>query len=768
MIAADPDQAQALAALGLVQKLSGLPEQAITSYERALALDARLTGTWVNLGRARREAGRLEAACSAFRRALELEPLATTWSMLSNALRELGRHDEALAAARSALTLDPWLSEAHLNEGAALHLCQGGAAAVVSYFVASLDGSTQGRALANLGLALRGEREPEAAASTELELVLRSLETPADASPLCSLASRLEQQGRVAAAIVCWERALRSHPHAHGCLKLAHLLWQAGWRGKAEAALLCVLEAADASPATTTPERRAAYRLWSAWLRRREYTPSSRALPLLEGCPDDPIALARLGGALQRLGRPCAALRLYQRLASLEPDAPESQLYLGHALTEQGLFREASRSFARALELAPARWDVFSSSLFCLHLDPELDAPTSFARHQAFGQLLAATVGHSGAPAPASLVERKLRIGYVSPDFCAHPVSYFLEPILRHHDPSRFEIHCYSDVRCPDDLTERLSGLVQGFVPVSGWSHEQLCERIRADQIDILVDLAGHTAQNRLPVFARRPSPVQVSWLGYFDTTGLEAIDYRIADEHSVPAGAQEHFVERVVWLPRSANCYQPPSSPPPAPPACLERGHITFGCFNNPAKINREVCQTFASILHAVSGSRLCFKYRSFSDPELRQRYLAWFAAERISAERLDFDGSSAIPEFLAAFARIDVALDPFPYGGETTALHTLWMGVPLVTLEGPRLVQRLGSRVLRICGLDCWVAESRADYVEIACRLARHPDALARLRPELRRRLQASPLLDHSGVTRELETAYRWMWRDGSRRAA
>src|SRR6185503_6393338 len=183
-------------------------------------------------------------------------------------------------------------------------------------------------------------------------------------------------------------------------------------------------------------------------------------------------------------------------------------------------------------------------------------------------------------------------------------------------------------------------------------------------------------------------------------------------DSHSLPAGAEEHFVESVLRLPHSANCYLPPPSPPPAPAPCLAHGHITFGCFNNPAKINRQVCQTFARLLHAVSGSRLCFKYRSFHDPELTQRYLDWFRTEGIGAERLDFEGASAIPQFLAAFARIDVALDPFPYGGETTALHTLWMGVPLVALEGPRLVQRLGSRVLRICGLDSWVAESREQY--------------------------------------------------------
>ncbi len=350
----------------------------------------------------------------------------------------------------------------------------------------------------------------------------------------------------------------------------------------------------------------------------------------------------------------------------------------------------------------------------------------------------------------------------MSPDLCAHPVHYFLEPVLREHDRSSFDVFCYSDVKRPDAVSARLARLCTELVPVVGWSHERLAERIRADRIDILVDLDGHTANNRLPVLPRRPSPIQVSWLGYFDTTGLESIDYRIADRVSVPSGAERQFVEQLALLPRSANCYAPPEAPAPTPPPCLERGYVTFRCFHNPMKIGPAVCALFARVLRAVPGSRLSFKYRSWSDPELVRRHLDGFAREGVPAERLDFEGASAMPEFLAAFSRVDVALDPFPYSGETTALHTLWMGVPLVTLEGPSLVERLGSRVLRLCGLDAWVAETRDDYLAIATHLASDPARLAALRPELRRRLAASPLCDHRGVTRELEAVYRSMWRE------
>jgi predicted O-linked N-acetylglucosamine transferase (SPINDLY family) len=252
---------------------------------------------------------------------------------------------------------------------------------------------------------------------------------------------------------------------------------------------------------------------------------------------------------------------------------------------------------------------------------------------------------------------------------------------------------------------------------------------------------------------------VQVSWLGYFDTTGLAAMDYRLADQWSVPAGAERYFVERVLRLPRTANCYLPPAlaADAPEPP---HAGPIRFGCFNNPAKIGRAVCQLYAQLLRSLPDSELCFKYRSFHDAALCERYRGWFAAEGIAPERVTFAGSSAMAEFLAALSQLHVALDPFPYSGETTALHTLWRGVPLVTLEGPTPVQRLGSRVLRVAGLHDWVATDQQQYLNIARELASDRSRLSALRRELPQRLAASALLDHRGFTRELEAAFRSMW--------
>jgi predicted O-linked N-acetylglucosamine transferase (SPINDLY family) len=230
---------------------------------------------------------------------------------------------------------------------------------------------------------------------------------------------------------------------------------------------------------------------------------------------------------------------------------------------------------------------------------------------------------------------------------------------------------------------------------------------------------------------------------------------------------AERYFVERILRLPRSANCFAPPPGPEPSEPPFLKQGTVTFGCFNNPAKIGRGVVAAFARVLDAVPGSQLLLKYLAFNELGMCERYRAWFEAEGIAPERILFEGPSSLEKFHESFGRIDIALDPFPYSGETTALHTLWMGVPLVALEGPTLVQRLASRVLRIAGLDDWVASDTSEYVRIAAELARDSARLSATRRELRSRLAASPLLDHRGVTRDLEAAYQAMWTSACRRA-
>jgi protein O-GlcNAc transferase len=750
-----PDNARLLAHLGIAQKKNGLPGDAIASYRRALALDPQ-PGTWINLARAERAAGHIEPAIAAFREALALQPHAAEgWSMLSNALREAGRPSEALDAARRALAQDPWLGDAHLNEGVALHSSGQPREALASYWAASTFAASRAAALGNLRVALADPRlttQPTA----ELDTVRRLLDTPDDVPALLRLARALRDAQRPSLALVALERAASVAPSAALALELGMLSFELGQVEHAGARLLRAFECADAGLDT--------YRNFARWVIAqpsfRVGSPAWHAV--LERCPDDELSLVNLGVTLQRQCCPTLAARLAERALALRPRSLEAHINLGSALSDQGRFQEAHAVYRRLLELEPSCVGAASNQLFCLHFDPSVSAEAVHAAHVAFGRRHAAPLAREPRRGERSRdPERRLRVGYVSPDLRRHPVAYFLEPVLAEHDPGAVEVYCYSDVERPDDTTARLAALSARFVDTRAWSDAKLAEQIALDEVDVLVDLAGHTAHNRLLAFARKPSPIQASWLGYFDTTGVTAIDYRIADAASVPVGAEQQFVERVLRLPRSSNCFLHPPAPEPAEAPCRHRGHVTFGCFNNPAKVTRQVVETFARILHGAPDSRLLLEYGGYDDPGLKARYLRWFAEEGVAAERLDLAGHASLGRFLASFARVDIGLDPFPYSGETTALHTLWMGVPLVALEGSTLVQRLASRVLRVAGLDQWVAATREQYAEIALALARDPARLGVLRGALRGRLRASPLCDHRGVTRELEAAYRAMWR-------
>jgi predicted O-linked N-acetylglucosamine transferase (SPINDLY family) len=751
------------ATLGLARKRAGQLAPAIEAYRRALALDPAQPGTLANLGRALREAGRLDDAIACFRAAVKQKPsFAEAWSMASNALREAKRPHDALDAARAALTIDPRLAEAHVNEAAALLALGQLGAAIPSLCVAAARSPTPSGApvtrMLDEALAAHARRgapgdEPWIAAVRAIRAAQLG-EPPAWAE----LGRQLAANKRFAPAIVALERAL-AMGGAKGPV--------ARWLGEALAAVGSHDEAIEALRRALAdhPDDLAAHRRLAALVLQRgghaEAEPHLRRALALGG--DELSTLVNLGVALDRQGRPVEASEALARAVALDPRSIEAQINLGTALTAQARHGEAVAAYRAALALAPGDARLWSNLLMALHFDPSASPDAIFDAHVDFGRRFGPSLRDPRPHANDRTPGRRLRVGYLSPDLRQHPVAYFLEPVLRAHDPADFEVIAYSDARRPDAVTERLRGLVSALVPTRGLDDAALSARIRDDRIDVLVDLCGHTADNRLLVFARKPAPVQVSWIGYFDTTGLDAIDARIADDASVPAAGEARFVERVVRLPRSANCFLPPLEPSEAKVSelpALRTGRPTFGCFNNPAKIGREVVRTFAAILRAVPDARLVLKYGAFDDAGLRARYLGWLSEDGIEPSRVELRGHSSMRAFLASFADLDVALDPFPYSGETTAMHTLWMGVPLVTLEGETLVQRLGSRVVRVAGLGDWVARDRDQYVAIAVDAVRDLDRLAGLRRTLRARVEASPLRDAASVTRALEGAYRSLW--------
>jgi predicted O-linked N-acetylglucosamine transferase (SPINDLY family) len=358
--------------------------------------------------------------------------------------------------------------------------------------------------------------------------------------------------------------------------------------------------------------------------------------------------------------------------------------------------------------------------------------------------------------------DRPLRIGYVSADFRQHACAHFLLPLFCHHDRRQFEVTCYADVANPDNMTQRLRDQVQCWHKINGRTDAEVSALIRENQIDILVDLAGHTADNRLQCFAGKPAPIQVTYLGYPNSTGLSAIDYRLTDAHADPPGLTDAFcTEWLIRLPQTFLCFRPSEESPvsSALPA-LASGQITFGCFNALAKITAEMAGIWSQILRCLPQSRLMLKCRGLSDEDARRRLRELFPD--IAADRLVLhDWIDSRRGHLALYDQVDIALDSYPYHGTTTTCEAMWMGVPVITLAGTDHRSRVGVSLMSNVGLPELIAQTPEQYVQIAADLANDLPRLAELRRTLRSRMQASPLMDAPRFARNVEAAYRQMWR-------
>ena len=463
------------------------------------------------------------------------------------------------------------------------------------------------------------------------------------------------------------------------------------------------------------------------------------------------------------MGDTDAAMAAYQRSNEIQPTAEACNNCAGLLLNE-GRLDEASELFRRGGELSPDDVNQQSNFLYTLSYKPHPNVHEIFNWHKQFGQR------HERAIAPmqprarivGARADQRLRIGYVSADFRQHAVAHFIEPVLAAHDSKRFEIFCYYNYPAADAVTGRFEKLTHHWRVIANRSDEDVANMIRADGIDILVDLAGHTPLNRLRVFARKPAPVQASWIGYSSTTGLTRMDYRITDTISDPIGVTDDlYTEKLVRLPDTYSCFQPLANSPDvgALPA-TQSGHVTFGSFNNFIKMTPEVLQTWARILQRMPTSTLLLKYRSFEAEKIRTLVLAAFAKHGVLPARIHFLGSDDYHTHLRAYHQVDIALDTFPHNGDTTTCDALWMGVPVVVNTGVNHVGLMGASRLRSVGLEDLVARDNDHYVDIACALANDVPRLEKLRATLRETMKASPLMDAPRFTRNLEAAYENMW--------
>lgn len=483
---------------------------------------------------------------------------------------------------------------------------------------------------------------------------------------------------------------------------------------------------------------------------------------VLEESPQSPGAAHNLWLLLLKQERIDDAEDVILHAKSLNPGSASLCDDLGSIYVKTSRHREAERVYREALSIADHAIDTVSSFLFSLNFRNDLDAESVFLEHKRLGAMIddaAGLVPAAFANPPAE--DRRLKIGYVSADFRQHPVGLFMRPVLERHDRGHFEVHCYSNYPVDDDLTRTLKRAVAHWHPIAGLGDAAVADQIRHDGIDILVDLSGHTQNSRLPIFSRRPAPVQVTWLGYLNTTGLGTMDYRLCDRHTDPSPAAERLhTERLARLPHSQWCYAPvylvPVTPQPHPE---NPDAVVFGSFNQFAKISDACLALWCAVLTRLPKAEL----RMYGVPEGRTRsaLIERLARYGLDPARASLYGRVGILEYFSAIGDVDIALDTFPYNGATTTLDTLWMGVPIVGLQGNRGVARGTYSILCSLRAPEMLAATPGDYVEKNVQFGQDGRWRRELRGSLRARLESSPLMDAMSFVKDLESSYRQMWR-------
>jgi predicted O-linked N-acetylglucosamine transferase (SPINDLY family) len=568
------------------------------------------------------------------------------------------------------------------------------------------------------------------------------------------------QAGRVAEARQAYQQVLALQPRNADAIHLLALLEQQANRHERAFELLTSAIAIDPSPAEFH------YNLGNSLLHLGRTASAAQAFEAaLARRPDFFEARRNLGAALMLDGRANEAADAFRTALQTRPDAPDVYNNLGMALKDLGSIEEAVECFRRAIELQPRYRGAWDNYLYAMLYHPGYDAAAIVREHRTWGDattqaLRSEEQTYSNDRSP----ERRLRVAYVSPNFREHPVGRALLPLLEHHDREQFEVICYADAEASanDPVAARLRGAAADqWHATARLDDAALAELVRRHGVDIFVDITLHMTGSRLLAFARKPAPVQATFVGYPATTGLSAIDYRITDPWLDPPGPASDAanVEKLVHLPRSFWCYDAGEEPPINDPPSAAAGYVTFGSLNNPAKITRPVIDAWARILARVPTSRLLLFANERTDPGRRLR--EEFARRGVSPERLAFLPRVPRAKYLRQYGMIDIALDPWPYNGHMTSCDALWMGVPVVSLVGRTSVARAGLSILTSIGLAELLASSPQQYLDLAVDLAGDRERLAALRGSVRERMRASPLMDAKGFARDVEAVYRDLWR-------
>jgi predicted O-linked N-acetylglucosamine transferase (SPINDLY family) len=708
----------------------------------------------IQIALAHHRAGRLVEAEEIYRRVLAQVPdHADALHLLGALAGQLGHPAAAVELIGRAIAINPAVAEYHYNLGEFSSRAGCGDAAIASLRRAIELNSELAAAHHSLGNALRAKSQHDEA----IRAYRRAIELEGENPEIWSnLGVALHAAGRLEEARSTHERAIELEPNrAELRVNLGNTL---AALGQADTALEAFRHAIALRPDYAEAHNSMGIALMS--LRRLdEAIEALKHAIQLEG--DHARAHNNLGNALKEQGRLDEAEAALRRAIELWPDLAPAHSNLGNIFKEQGRLELALASYRRANTVDAPRASVTSSLLFALHYHPDYDAQAILGETRRWAARFAEPLAAQIQPHPnVRTPDRILRVGYVSPDFRGHPVGRMLLPLFANRDRSQTEIICYSDARAPDPVTDALTSLADRWRDAADLTDQQLADLVRAHGIDILVDLALHTSGNRMLVFARKPAPVQVSMLGMPTTTGLETIDYRLTDAYHDPPGATDSdYSERSVRLPRCIWIFQPPDDAPSvaALPA-LRNGFVTFGCLNQFAKVTWPALELWVEILQALPGSRLVLQ-------SLPGRHLepvrALFERGGIAGDRVEFVAPVPRRDYFHRFATVDLALDPFPYNGQTSTFDALWMGVPVVTLAGRTSVGRAGVSILSNLGIPELIARNPAQYAETAVGLGRDLAGLSRMRAGLRQQMASSPLCDGKQYAADVDAAFRRMWR-------
>jgi len=682
-----------------------------------------------------------------------------------HALEAEGQLDEAMQRYLDAIRLAPNLARAHLNHGNVLLLKGDLKGALEAFRTAIKHKPDYAGAYYNIGNALLGNRQFDEAVAN----YRRALEIQPDYAEVhCSLGLALKDLGQIDGSIASLRTALKFNPDlVEANINLGNLLEYRynlanvllNNNGKLDAAIASFRRALEIEPNLAEAHNNLGAALHQLGQFEGAVASCARALEIK---PDYAEAHNNLGNALHDLGQLEGAVASYRRALEIKPEMVEAHNNLGLALQDLGQLEDAMVSYRQALEIKPGFVTALSNMLLALNYTPGHEPAYYLEQARRFGRIVAEKVGERFSSWQCAESPQRLRVGMMSGDLRKHSVGYFLEGLLTHIDQARIELVAYPTYGVEDELTTRIHKYFSAWKPLVGLTDEAAARRIHDDGVHVLVDLSGHTCKNRLPVFAWKPAPVQITWLGLPATTGMAEIDYVLGDPRAIPTAFEDQFSEAVWRMPESYLCLGVPTSQVKVGPLpVLSTGYMTFGSFNNLAKMNDAVVSTWARILNSVPDSRLLLKTKQLREPAVCDRTFQRFADLGIAPDRLLLSKTTASrDDHLAAYNRVDIALDTFPYPGVTTSAEALWMGLPVLSMRGDRFMSSTAGSIAHNAGLPDWIAADENDYVAKALAFSSNLERLATLRAGLRQQVLASPLFDAPRFAKHFEDALWGMW--------